>query len=122
MDFTTFKDTALYTAEVAVDTKAIPEHFSVAGDTMDFNELVTANEEGSGKKLTVKQLGSLADLDAKIESTMQADPANVFAYLPLMYYRAMLNGKGFMPVRDVFFCMLMLVMLIMHKRQSDKGM
>jgi len=35
-----------------------------------------------------------ADLDAEIASRQRADPQNIFAYLPLMYWRAMLNGKG----------------------------
>lgn len=94
MNFTTFKDTALYTAEVAIDMEALPQHFSIAGDILNFHELVNAYEEGSGRKLNIEQLGSMADLDARIDDSMQAEPANIFAYLPLMYYRAMLNGKG----------------------------
>lgn len=36
----------------------------------------------------------LADLDAELASRMQMQPWNVFAWLPLMYWRAMLNGRG----------------------------
>ncbi len=94
MDWTTYADTARYTAEVAVDERPVPRIFSVAGDVLDFEGLVRAYESGSGKKLRVERLGSLEDLDARIDQMKKAAPANLLAYLPLMYYRSMLNGEG----------------------------
>ena len=94
MDFTTYSDTARYVAEVAGDERPVPRIFSVAGDVLDFDGLVRAYESGSGKKLRVERLGSLEDLDARIDQLRMADPANYFACLPLMYYRSMLNGEG----------------------------
>jgi nucleoside-diphosphate-sugar epimerase len=94
MDFTTYEDTARYTTEVAVDERSVPTVFSVAGDVLNFHELVQAYEAGSGKRLHVERRGSLADLDARIAQLQQAEPANLYAYLPLMYYRAMLSGRG----------------------------
>ncbi len=94
MDWTTYADTARYTAEVAVDERPVPRIFSVAGDVLDFEGLVRAYESGSGKKLRVERLGSLEDLDARIDQLHRADPANLRAYLPLMYYRSVLNGEG----------------------------
>jgi nucleoside-diphosphate-sugar epimerase len=94
MDFTTYADTALYTAEAARDPEALPEHFNVAGDVLTFHELVRAYEEASGKALSVQKLGTLADLDVAIDAAVKADPGNIFGYLPNMYWRAMLNGKG----------------------------
>lgn len=94
MNFTTFKDTALYTSEVAIDEKALPPHINFAGDSLTFHELVSAYEEGSGKQINIKHLGSMDDLDKIINDLIQDDPSNIYAYLPLMYYRAMLNGKG----------------------------
>lgn len=94
MDVTTYADTARYTAEAAVDPDKLPEKFNVAGETLTFHELVRAVAEASNKPLTVERRGSLSDLDATIERLVKADPANVYAYLPLMYYRGMLNGKG----------------------------
>jgi len=44
-------------------------------------------ESASGKKLRVERLGSLADLDARIDHLRKTEPANVRAWLPLMYYR-----------------------------------
>lgn len=94
MDFTTYRDTARFTAEVAVDEDRLPTVIQVAGDTLTFHELVTAYEEASGKSITVVQKGSLADLDQEIERRRQAEPGNIYAWLPLMYWRGMLSGKG----------------------------
>ena len=68
--------------------------FSVAGDVLDFEGVVRAYGSGSGKTLRVERLGSLEDLDARIDKLKKADPANLRAYLPLMYYRSLLNGEG----------------------------
>lgn len=94
MDWTTYADTARYTAEAAVDERPVPRKLCVAGDVLDFHGLVRAYESGSGKKLRVERLGSLEDLDARIDQLRKAEPANMFAWLPLMYYRSMLTGEG----------------------------
>ncbi|MBB4302579.1 nucleoside-diphosphate-sugar epimerase [Rhodobium orientis] len=94
MDFTTYADAARFTAEAAVDDAPLPGVLSVAGETLDFHGLVKAYEEGSGKSITVEKMGSLADLDAELERRRQAEPANMYAWLPLMYWRAMLSGKA----------------------------
>lgn len=94
MDFTTYRDTARYTAAAAVDPDPLPARFNIAGDVLDFHELVQAYERGSGRQLTVRRLGSLEDLDRKIEERVRANPSDVFSYLPLMYWRPMLSGKG----------------------------
>ncbi|NOT58949.1 MAG: NmrA family NAD(P)-binding protein [Acidobacteria bacterium] len=94
MDWTTYADTARYTAEVAVDERPVPRIFSIAGDVISFEGIVSAYESASGRKLRVERLGSMEDLDARIAHLRQAEPANFFAWLPLMYYRSMLNGEG----------------------------
>ncbi|HUI73252.1 MAG TPA: NmrA family NAD(P)-binding protein [Spirochaetia bacterium] len=94
MDWTTYADTARYTAEVAVDERPVPRVFSIAGDVLDFQGIVRAYESGSGKKLNVERLGSLEDLDARIEQLQKVGAANFRTYLPLMYYRSILNGEG----------------------------
>ena len=85
-------------AEAAVDELPVPRKFCVAGDVLDFHGVVRACESGSGKKLRVEWLGSLEDLDARIDQLRKqlrnAEPANMFAWLPLMYYRSVLNGEG----------------------------
>ncbi|EQB11178.1 NmrA family NAD(P)-binding protein [Sphingobium lactosutens] len=94
MDFTTYEDTARFTAEVALDEGQVPSVFEAAGDTLTFHELVRAYEEASGKSISVVKKGSLADLDREIEQRRQAEPQNVYGWLPLMYWRGMLSGKG----------------------------
>jgi nucleoside-diphosphate-sugar epimerase len=94
MDWTTYADTARYVAEVAADERPVPRVFSVAGDVLDFEGLVGAYEAGAGKKVRVERLGSLDDLDVRIDQLQTADPADLHTYLPLMYYRSMLNGEG----------------------------
>jgi NmrA-like family len=94
MDFTTYEATARFTAEAAIDPGPLPAEFNVAGDTLDFHELIRAYEDASGKSLTVVQMGSVDDMGAEISRRQRAEPHNIFGYLPLMYWRAMLNGKG----------------------------
>jgi nucleoside-diphosphate-sugar epimerase len=93
MDFTTYADTARYAA-VAATAPDVPTRFNVAGDTLDFDGLVRAYTEGSGRVLSVERRGSLADLDAEIERRRSNQPQNMSAWLPLMYVRAMHNGRG----------------------------
>ncbi|HEU4404512.1 MAG TPA: NmrA family NAD(P)-binding protein [Polyangiaceae bacterium] len=94
MGFTTYGDTARFAAAAACADEAPPERLHVAGDVLDFAGLVAAYERGSGKRLRVERRGSLADLDAEIARRREAEPHNLFAWLPLMYQRGMLNGKG----------------------------
>jgi len=94
MDFTTYDDTARITAEIAVDPSPVPRRFGISGDKLDFAGLVAAYEEASGKKIKVVKKGSLADMDIEIDRLVKADPMNFNAFLPLMYWRAMLNGRA----------------------------
>ena len=92
--WTTYEDTARYTAAAAVDERRLPRALAVAGDALDFWGLVAAYEAGSGKKLEVETLGSLSDLDARIAELMRGGQENFRRFLPLMYYRSTLNGEG----------------------------
>ena len=71
-----------------------PPKLFVAGDSLSLDRLVKEVEAGLGAPMTVKSLGSFGDLDAAIKTRYAAEPANVPAWLPLMYWRAMLNGSG----------------------------
>jgi len=72
----------------------VPDELFVAGDSLSFDRLVKEVEAGLGAPITVKTLGSFSDLDAAIETRYATEPANIPAWLPLMYWRAMLNGSG----------------------------
>jgi len=94
MQFTTYADTAAYTAEVALDEQPVPSPFFVAGDSLNFHELVAETSAGLGRPLTVRHLGTLRDLDSEIDARRAREPTDPHAWLPLMYWRGMLNGKG----------------------------
>lgn len=93
-DVTTYRDTGRYAAEVAVDDAEVPGVLEVAGETLTFDQLVRAYEEASGRSLTIVKKGSYADLDDEIEKRQTAEPDNLYAWLPLMYYRGSFGGKG----------------------------
>lgn len=94
MELTTYADTASYIAEAAIDKRSLPSKLFFAGEVLTFHELVKETEAGLGKKITVHNMGSLADLDKEISRRMETQSENILAWLPLMYWRAMLNGKG----------------------------
>jgi nucleoside-diphosphate-sugar epimerase len=94
MDFTTYADTARYTAAAAVDDNPIGRVLGVAGDSLTFPEIVAAYEKASGARLRVERLGSLDDLDARIAELRRGGPENFLKFLPLMYYRAQLDGTA----------------------------
>lgn len=94
MEFTTYADTAAYTAEAAMADGPLSREFNVAGDSLTFHELVDETAAGLGRPITVKKLGTLKKLDAEIDRRLQAEPDNMLSWLPLMYWRGVLNGKG----------------------------
>ena len=94
MDFTTYHDVARYAAALALDTGVLPERFQVAGDVLNFHELVEAYEDASGNPLTVRRLGSFYDLDLHLAALQERAPDDLMTVLPFMYYRAMLSGKA----------------------------
>lgn len=94
MDFTTYADTAAFTAEAAMAPGPLPTSFNVAGDQLTFHQLIQETEAGLGHPITVKQMGTLPELDTEIVRRQQSEPGNVFSWLPLMYWRAMLNGTA----------------------------
>jgi hypothetical protein len=92
-EMTTYEDTARYTARAAV-LREVPDRFEVAGDSLTFWQVLEVLDKHGGHRLEVVQHGSLEDLDRKIANLKDQAPHNVYAWLPLMYWRAMLNGKG----------------------------
>lgn len=94
MDFTTYADTAAFTAEAALDERPLAGKFAVAGESLTFQELVKEVEAGAGLALTVVKCGSLEELDVAIAKAQAEQPGNLFAWLPMMYWRGILNGKG----------------------------
>ncbi len=93
-DFTTYADTARYTAAVAVDPRPVGRTFRARGDLLNFAQFVQAYEDATGQPLTVVTEGTLADLDERIADLQRGGMGNFFTYLPLMYRRAQLHGWG----------------------------
>ena len=94
MQFTTYDDTARYIAAAVTGADPLPTRLNLAGDSLDFHGLVEAYQQGSGRTLTVRRHGSLTDLDATITAAQQRSPDDLASFLPLMYWRAMLSGRG----------------------------
>ncbi|MEZ6187388.1 MAG: NAD(P)H-binding protein [Planctomycetota bacterium] len=97
MDFTTFRDTAAFTAEALLAEGEVPDRLFVSGAVLDVAGLAREIERGTGEPLEIVRRGSLADLDRTIAERQAAAPEDLFSYLSLMYWRGMLNGKGKAP-------------------------
>jgi len=94
IDWTTWEDTARFTAAAALDDGQVPEHLFVSGDRMDLLTFAKTWEAARGKKLDVKRLGSLEDLEQETKRRLQAEPQNMYAWLPLMYQRGVFSGQA----------------------------
>jgi nucleoside-diphosphate-sugar epimerase len=94
IDWTTWEDTARFTAAAALDDRKVPEHLFVSGDRADVPSFVKTWEAVHGKKLTLERRGSLAELDEETKRRLAAEPGNMYAWLPLMYARAVFGGDA----------------------------
>ncbi|MCU0687412.1 MAG: NmrA family NAD(P)-binding protein [Polyangiaceae bacterium] len=94
IDWTTWEDTARFTAAAALDDRQVPAHLFVSGDRADVHSFAQAWEAAHGKKLTLERLGSLAELDEETKRRLAAEPGNMYAWLPLMYARGVFGGKA----------------------------
>jgi nucleoside-diphosphate-sugar epimerase len=93
LEFTTYEDTARYTAEAATDPNPLPAYFYVAGDSLTIHELARIWQETTGRKVTVERLGSLEDLKNETARRLKAEPQNMYGWLPLMYAQAFFSGQ-----------------------------
>lgn len=94
IDWTTWEDTARFTAATALDEGSVSERFYVSGDRMDVLTFAKTWEAARGRKLTLERLGSLEDLEQETKRRLAAEPQNMFAWLPLMYARAIFGGQA----------------------------
>jgi nucleoside-diphosphate-sugar epimerase len=94
IDWTTWDDTARFTAAAALDDRAVPERLYVAGDRMSALEMAATWERLRGEKITRERLGSLDELLAETHRRLAAEPANMYAWLPLMYARGVFGGQA----------------------------
>ena len=94
MQFTTYADTAAYTANVALDGAPLAEKVYFAGDSLDFHELLVAVGEAQRRPVDVVRMGTLAELNDEIGRRRSANPHQPLSWLPLMYWHGMLSGRG----------------------------
>jgi nucleoside-diphosphate-sugar epimerase len=94
IDWTTWEDTARFTAAAAVDERPVPAHLFVSGDRMDVHALASAWEAAHGRPVTLQRLGSLEDLEQETQRRQAAEPHNLYAWLPLMYARGVFGGQA----------------------------
>lgn len=82
-----------------VDLKAIadPEManaaLEIAGDVISMKQTLATYQQVTGKKLDVKHLGSVEDLESWIEQKKQT-ASSPNEYLPQQYIYTMVSGKG----------------------------
>lgn len=94
IDWTTWEDTARFTAAAAIDDRKLPEHLGVVGERMDILTFADTWEAVHQRPLKREALGSLEDLKIETARRLAAEPANMFAWLPLMYAQGMYGGQA----------------------------
>ena len=94
IDWTTWEDTARYTAAAALDEGSVPEQLFVSGDRMDALTFAKTWEAAHGKKVALERLGSLEELERETHRRLAAEPGNMYAWLPLMYARGVFGGQA----------------------------
>ncbi len=94
IDWTTWEDTARFTAAAALDERPVPAQLFVSGERMTLLDFVEAYHSAHGQPLTVQRLGSLDELAQEIDRRLKAEPQNMYAWLPLMYMRGVFSGKA----------------------------
>jgi nucleoside-diphosphate-sugar epimerase len=92
IDWTTWEDTARFTAAAALDERPVPRQLFVSGDRMDILTFATTWEKAHGTKVTLERLGSLEELAAETKRRLTTEPQNMYGWLPLMYARSIFGG------------------------------
>lgn len=94
VDWTTWEDTARYTAAAAIDDRPVPARLFVAGERMSVLEMADRWERVHGRALVRERLGSLDDLVHETRRRLDAEPQNMYAWLPLMYAQGVFGGQA----------------------------
>jgi nucleoside-diphosphate-sugar epimerase len=94
IDWTTWEDTARFTAAAAVDDRPVPRRLFVAGERLTALEMAERWERARSRPLVRERLGSLDDLAAETRRRLAAEPQNMFAWLPLMYAQGVFGGQA----------------------------
>ncbi|MCK6521755.1 NAD(P)H-binding protein [Myxococcota bacterium] len=93
IDWTTWEDTAAFTAAAALDERPVPERLFVSGDRRSLLDFAEAWSAVYGP-LTVERLGSLDELKAETARRLATSPQDMYAWLPLMYAQGVFGGEA----------------------------
>ncbi len=94
IDWTTWADTARFTAAAALSKEPLPSRLYVAGDRKSILEFAAIWTRETGQAVTSERLGSLAELEAEVGRKLASEPTNMYAWLPLMYARGVYGGQA----------------------------
>jgi uncharacterized protein YbjT (DUF2867 family) len=93
LDFTSIPDAAAYAAAAALDESAAGRTVSVAGSVLTMTQLHSEVEQATGRRLEIRELGTVDDLRAEIERRKQT-ATNPYEFVSLQYQWAMVTGKA----------------------------
>ena len=102
MGFTTLDDTAMYTANVALDTSS-PRYLRIAGDQISPREIREVMNALSGQKFRLLRTGGLGLLSAIIKITQKISPGktNLYpAWQGMQYMRNMMDDRATLKTLD----------------------
>lgn len=94
VDWTTWADTARFTAAAALSKEPLPARLYVAGDRKSMLEFAAIWTRETGQAVTSERLGSLDELEAEVGRKLASEPTNMYAWLPLMYARGVYGGQA----------------------------
>jgi nucleoside-diphosphate-sugar epimerase len=94
IDWTTWEDTARFTAAAALDERKVPERLFVVGERADPHQFAEVWRAARGEHVALERLGSLEELEAETHRRLSAEPGNMYSWLPLMYARGVFGGQA----------------------------
>ncbi|CAH0040677.1 unnamed protein product [Clonostachys rhizophaga] len=96
-EFTTYRNAAQFTAEVAVDKDAVG-WFSFRGDYVNIKEIAAEFHTVYNEEPGLERLGSLEDLFKLMHQKRDQNPDNAPAWLGLFYTYYSINGQTTLPL------------------------
>lgn len=94
IDWTTWEDTARFTAAAALDLRAVGEKLTVSGDRCSVLEFADAWEAAHHQTLRRECRGTLEDLARETARALREQPHDMYGWLPLMYARGVYGGQA----------------------------
>ncbi|VBB79536.1 Putative protein of unknown function [Podospora comata] len=93
-----YDDAARYSANVALDEEAVGV-VTFLGDRKSTKQLAAEFEEVYGVAPRLDCLGTVEELQTKMEATREKEPQNIFAWLADNYQTYIMNGRTYVPTK-----------------------